>query len=300
MYRDASYGENWQPTPNNIARRIDPYSRSCALLGCFFAVGFILTIIVVLSLIPVYISRSSSGKKSYVQVPRVYVNGYTLQFRSPSNSFNAEAILSHSNNLQALRAALTSMIQNNPTLTGSIVDISKSSLSSKKKRQELSDSYVFILDLNVTSGKPCTSILCLTQFQTHSINQLCDKNRTISTVRFEQPYTNEDASQSSSSSSSHIYWLNFRLPQIMKSNVSFTNVDLKTISSSLETLITLDKNLNHPSTTDIIISTSDTLTSTTTILTSTTTTLTSTTTTLTSTTMILTSTTDILTSTLIS
>ncbi|CAF2306300.1 unnamed protein product [Rotaria sp. Silwood2] len=281
MYRDAGYGDNWQPTPNNNARRIDPYSRSCALLGCFFAVGFILIIIVVLSLIPVYISRNSSVKKSYVQVPKVYVNGYTLRFLSPSNSFNIEAILSRSNNLEALQASLTSMIQSDPTLSGSIIEITKSSLSSKRKRRQLSNSYEIVVDLNITSGKPCTSLACLNQFQTHSTNQLCDENRTTPTVRFEQLNTNNDGLRSSSSPD--IYWLNLRLPHMIKSNVGFVNVDLKIVSSSLEKLITLDKNLNHPSNTDIITSTTDIITSTTDRLTSTADMLTSTTDTITST-----------------
>ncbi|CAF0976193.1 unnamed protein product [Rotaria sordida] len=270
MYKDAGYGDNWQPTPDNIARRIDPYGRSCAILGCFFVIGFILIVIVVLSLIPVYISRSSSPTKNTVQVPKVYINGYTLRFRSPSNSFNIETILSQSNNREALRAALTAMIQSDSILSGSIIDITKSSLSSKRKRRYSSDLLDITFDLYITSGKTCTSVSCLNQFQTRSINQLCNKNRTTAIVRYEQPNTDDSIHQSSSSS--NIYWLNFQLPNMMKSNVSFVNVDLKIISSSLETLINLDKNLNYPSITDIITSIPDIITSVPDTITSTTTT----------------------------
>ena len=50
------------------SRRIDPYTRSCAILGSLFAIGFVLIVIVVLSLIPIYLSHQSSTKKTNIQV----------------------------------------------------------------------------------------------------------------------------------------------------------------------------------------------------------------------------------------
>ncbi|CAF3007261.1 unnamed protein product [Rotaria socialis] len=246
MYTDAGYGENWQPTANNNARRIDPYTRSCAMLGCFFAVGFVLIIIVVLSLIPLYISHSSTAI-SYVQVPSVFVNGYALKFRSPWTNFDTHTILSDSSNREALQAAFTSMIQNDPALAGSIVEIPSSSTLPKRKRQLTSNIISFSVDMHVISCKSCTSIQCLNQFQINTNNQLTDKNRTP-TVRYELNTTN-------GTSSSKVYWLTYYLPNAVTSNASFVSVDLKVISSSLENLINLDKTLNQPSANNITTST---------------------------------------------
>ncbi|CAF1450841.1 unnamed protein product [Rotaria magnacalcarata] len=250
MYKDAGYGENWQPTANNNARRIDPYTHSFAVLGCFFAVGFVLIIIVVLSLIPLYISHSSATR-SYVQVPRVSVNGYTLKFRSPWTNFDTDTILSESSNREALQAALTSMIQNDSALAGSIVEISSSSALLKRKRRLASNIISLSVNMYVISCKSCPSIQCLNQFQINTNNQLTDKSRTP-TVRYELNTTNDT---SSSSSTTQVYWLTYQLPNAVISNVSLVSADLKLISSSLENLINLDKTLNQPSTNNTITST---------------------------------------------
>ncbi|CAF4226351.1 unnamed protein product, partial [Rotaria magnacalcarata] len=56
-------GANWQPEANN-ARRINPNTQTCVVLGGLFAIGFVLIVIVVLSLIPLYMSHGSSSKNT--------------------------------------------------------------------------------------------------------------------------------------------------------------------------------------------------------------------------------------------
>jgi len=50
-----------------FSRRLDPYTRSCTVLASLFAIGFVLIIIVVLSLIPIYISHKSTTTNSNIQ-----------------------------------------------------------------------------------------------------------------------------------------------------------------------------------------------------------------------------------------
>ena len=71
MYQDSGYGENWRPTDNR-ARRTDPYARSCVILVCLFVIGFFIIITIILSLIPIYLSKNSSTKHSYRQVSSKY------------------------------------------------------------------------------------------------------------------------------------------------------------------------------------------------------------------------------------
>ena len=53
----------------SFPRRIDPYTRSMKVLGVLFAIGFVLIVIIVLSLIPLYISQNSTSASSNIQVP---------------------------------------------------------------------------------------------------------------------------------------------------------------------------------------------------------------------------------------
>jgi hypothetical protein len=50
-----------------FSRRFDPYTRSCTILASLFAIGFVLIVIVVLSLIPIYISQKSSKTTNTIQ-----------------------------------------------------------------------------------------------------------------------------------------------------------------------------------------------------------------------------------------
>ncbi len=50
-----------------FSRRLDPYERSCRILASLFAIGFVLIIIIVLSLIPIYISQKSSTTTNTIQ-----------------------------------------------------------------------------------------------------------------------------------------------------------------------------------------------------------------------------------------
>jgi hypothetical protein len=51
-----------------FSRRINPYTRSCAILGTLFAIGFVLITIVALSLIPIYISQHGTVPNKNIQV----------------------------------------------------------------------------------------------------------------------------------------------------------------------------------------------------------------------------------------
>jgi len=54
-------------------RRFDPYTRPCTVLASLFAIGLVLIIIVVLSLIPLYIShKSSTSSNNNIQTSGKY------------------------------------------------------------------------------------------------------------------------------------------------------------------------------------------------------------------------------------
>ncbi|CAF1063282.1 unnamed protein product [Rotaria sordida] len=234
MYQDRNYGRNWIPTVNN-ARRIDPYSRIYIILGSFVVVGFILIVIVVLSLIPLYISRNFSRiNNNNIQVSKISINAYNLQIQSLFDNFNPQTILSQNNNRQRLQAALTSMIQQDSILSGSIIEINTSSEKSNCQRQQTSNLFNITFDLNIISNKSCLSISCLNEFQSHVINLLSNSNKKTSRIRYEQL------------NSTQIYWLYYyRLSQTIQSNASFVYVNLKTISSLLDTLILIDRTQNQ-------------------------------------------------------
>lgn len=104
------------------------------------------------------------------------------------------------------------MIQNDPSLAGSIAELSSSYVTSHRRRRNIPVEFVTITcDVNVTSGKSCSSITCLNAFLTNANKQLCNKNQSP-TVRFELPNSNP-------SSSTQAYWLNLNLPSVVKSSI---------------------------------------------------------------------------------
>lgn len=141
--------------------------------------------------------------------PELVIPTYTLQFRSPSGEFQADTILSQSDNRQTLQAALTSMLQQDTGTAGSIVDISTasspSSTTKKRKRRQFVD---LAFELSVTGNKPCTTVGCLHQFQSRANSVLTNLNRNISVVRYQVD------------NSSTNYWLTFRLPTSITSSLN--------------------------------------------------------------------------------
>ena len=197
-----------------LCRRLDPYNRSYIVIGCLFAVGLLLIIIIVLSLIPLYISHDSKGKSNDVSVfsndihrkqfdpfwslsalAGLFVNAYVLQVLSPVDDFNSSTVLDQSINQQALQAALTSLLQQDPSIAGAILEISSS--------RQASTSLAVICDLSVTSNRSCLTTACSNQFQSSVANLLTGNNRTSSPIRYEQ---------TNASFSSTVSWLQYQLP----------------------------------------------------------------------------------------
>lgn len=56
-----------------VFRRFNLYTRSCTAFASLFAIGFVLIIIVVLSLIPLYISKSSTTKTTNIQTSSIII-----------------------------------------------------------------------------------------------------------------------------------------------------------------------------------------------------------------------------------
>ncbi|CAF2653442.1 unnamed protein product [Rotaria sp. Silwood2] len=209
MYEDRGYGRNWLSTENN-ARRLNPYSRVYSTLGCLVAIGFVLIVIIVLSLIPIYISlKHSNTTNNNIRTSKIFINDYTLQIQAPFDNFNPQTVLSQTNNRQRLQAALTSMIQQDSLLNGSVIEINTSSRKSNRQRRQTSDLLNITFDLNITSNKVCSSTSCLNDFQSHAINLLSNSNKTTSRVRYELL------------NSTQIYWLYYRLPQKIQSSKIF-------------------------------------------------------------------------------
>ncbi|CAF1046444.1 unnamed protein product [Rotaria magnacalcarata] len=239
MYQEAGYGANWQPEANN-ARRINPNTQTCVVLGGLFAIGFVLIVIVVLSLIPLYMSHGSSSKNTNtnttnnnIQVSQIFVSSYSLEIQSPFDSFNSQTILLETNNRQALQAALTSMIQKDSLVTGSVIDINNTSMNSNRQIRQTSNFIKIIFDLNIISSKPCSIVSCLNAFQSRVIELLSGSNMTTSRVYCER------------TNSTEVYWLYFQLPQTIQPNSSLIYADLNKISSLLGQLLTIDKNRNQ-------------------------------------------------------
>ena len=158
-------------------------------------------------------------------------------------------ILSQIDHRQALEAALTSLIQKENNLAGSIVDInlplSSSSSSSRKRRRAVSTPFNVTLNVEITSNRTCGSIFCLNQFQ-NQINQVLTE---INANRAMLPYQ--------PSNSTEIEWISYQFPTnilssssvnicLTKSNlcclgVSSVFVDPTMIANQLEKLLVLDQ-----------------------------------------------------------
>lgn len=217
MYQDSGYGENWRPT-ENIARRTDPYARSCVILICLFTVGFLIIIIIILSLIPIYISKNSSNKSIYRQVSRVFIKNLHLEFDSLPNF---EDVFSNTNNLLTIQASLTALIQQDAVLRGSILDTSVSSKANQT------------FDFNVIANTSCQVNRCLILFQQQVINRLTGSK---SIFRYEQIYSN---------STKEYIWTKYTLPQTIPTNASFVTINPNSIASALQMLLEVDKTMNQ-------------------------------------------------------
>lgn len=136
------------------------------------------------------------------------MSDYNLQFQSPVDNFSSQTVLSDLNNRRTLQAALTSLIQADSTIAGSIVEINTPvTTSSRRKRRRQSSSLSSIsFELNVISSKTCTSTMCLNQFQTRAINSLTSIHQVLSGIRYQQPNTTT------------IYWLDYKLPRAVKAS----------------------------------------------------------------------------------
>ncbi len=120
--------------------------------------------------------------------------------QSSVDTFYPQAVLSDTNNRMALQAALTSMLQQDSTTMGSVVDINSATSRS------LSTSYNLIFDLTVTGNKSCSAVTCLHQYHFRVINSLSNSNKTTSFVRYQQ------------SNPTQIDWLTYRLPNTISSS----------------------------------------------------------------------------------
>ena len=190
----------------------------------------------------------------------VSITSYNLRLQSSIDAYSPQIVLSDTNNRMALQAALTSMLQQDSTTMGSVVDIDSAATS-----RSLSNSNNLIFDLTVTGNKSCSAVTCLHQFQSRVINSLCNSNKTTSFIRYQQ------------SNSSQTYWLKYRLPNTTSSSkyprtistlinpfildASYTSVDSKAIASELSTLIAFDQSQNGP-TTEVVITTTEAVTTT--------------------------------------
>ena len=141
------------------------------------------------------------------------MNGYSLQFRSPSENFDPDTILSQSENRQALQAALTAMLQKDPLLVGAIIEVNATAVASRRKREQLFNITYLTVDLHVISNRPCASTMCLNQFQSRTTNFLAHRNRTTAPVRYRASNTSE------------IYWLNYRFPRSVQASESHARLD---------------------------------------------------------------------------
>ena len=125
--------------------------------------------------------------------------------QSPFDGFDPQTILSETNNRQALEAAFTSLIQEDPTMNGSVIEIKPSTAKSNRQRRQKSNLLDIILDLNIIGAKPCSSKSCLVEFRSHAIDLLSMSNTRVPTTRYQL------------SNSAKIYWICYRLPETIQS-----------------------------------------------------------------------------------
>ena len=175
---------------------------------------------------------------------------YNLRFQSPFDNFDPQTILSVTENRQRLQAALTSMIQKDSTLSGSIIEITTPSTQSSRKRRQTLNLRSITFGVNIIGGRACPTPTCANQFQSHATSCLSNLNQATPVVRYQQ------------SNSSQIYWLDYDLPPtIQSSNISYSLttktkhhfildltiviVDSKLIATTLAVLLQLDLTENQ-------------------------------------------------------
>ena len=121
----------------------------------------------------------------------IFIAGYTLQCRAPSTNFQSDTVLSESNNRQNLQAALTSLIQRDALLAGSIVELNQSSTRRRlrQRRRRASSLFTLTFDLYITTSKSCVSPLCIRQWQNSTLNMLSSTNTQLPVARYDQQNT---------------------------------------------------------------------------------------------------------------
>jgi hypothetical protein len=116
-------------------------------------------------------------------------------------------ILSRTENRQILEAALTSMLQKDTNIVGSIVEIRSYSHRIRRENQDLSSSTNISFDLDIISSKPCTSSICAAQFQSNTYSLLIDINQTnFARLGYQQENTTIN------------HWLTYHLPETIQSS----------------------------------------------------------------------------------
>ena len=121
----------------------------------------------------------------------IFIAGYTLQFQAPSPNFQSDTILSDSNNRQNLQAALTSLIQKDALLAGSIVEVNQTWTRRRlrQRRRRASSLLPLTFDLYMTTGKSCVSPLCISQWQNSTVNILSSTNPRLPVARYDYQNT---------------------------------------------------------------------------------------------------------------
>ena len=202
----------------SFSRRFDLYTRSCTVLASLFAIGLVLIIIIVLSLIPIYISQKASKTATNIQTTsrqfffvefyfflfdnlEILITNYNLRLESSVDTFDPQTVLSDANNRLALQAALTSMLQQDSMTVGSVVEI-----DSTTSRSQMSGSFNLTFNLNVTWNKTCSIVTCSHQYHSHVINLLSNSNKTTTFVHYQ------------SSNSTQIDWVIYLLPETIDSS----------------------------------------------------------------------------------
>lgn len=120
-------------------------------------------------------------------------------------------LLSLTKNRHTLQAALTSMIQHDLTVNGSVITINASAVKTngRRRRRQISSLITINLDLNVVSGKSCSSVVCMNDFRSRIINLLTNPNENTLIARYEP------------SDSTLGYWFYYQLPVSIQTSEIF-------------------------------------------------------------------------------
>ena len=245
-------------------RRLGVYHWWWRIVIYLFVFGIVFIIILVLSLIPVYLSNRFENKKKSIAVLgkiilidrrlrsisivvlALLIPTYTMAIDDSDQSIEIQRNFDRNNNQKALEAALTSMIQDDPFVAGSILEI-----------QILSESVEKNLSFNllVTSNCSCLSTTCSNQYQTKLTALLTDRNLKRPIARYEPE------------NSTVISWIEYRLPAEIQSSsclsmktfmqgdidfhfrldFSIVTIDLMSLSSLLERLLLFNQMMNRNS-----------------------------------------------------